>query len=112
MEVAMINQYRRSTTGGMGRYSHHTHGLNTFFAFTFGLFETINIEWESKDLMSFIAIISKSIYHSMHLSSVHVHKPLKGMFGQPERILLFVMLKIPIVILNLQFFDSFIKLKR
>ena len=41
MEVAMINQYRRSTTGGMGRYSHHTHGLNTFFAFTFGLFETI-----------------------------------------------------------------------
>ena len=47
----MINQYRRSTTGGMGRYSHHTHGLNTFFAFTFGLFETINIEWESKDLM-------------------------------------------------------------
>ena len=59
----MINQYRRSTTGGMGRYSHHTHGLNTFFAFTFGLFETINIEWESKDLMSFIAIISKCIYH-------------------------------------------------
>ena len=33
MEVAMINQYRRSTTGGMGRYSTAatTHGVSGLY---------------------------------------------------------------------------------